>query len=417
MRDDRPLLPLLLAALALAVGAPRQDGAQGAAAAPSPSPRPAWTRRRIVDLYSRIAHRAHLRGAATPTTTWRGRSKVKPLTADGMPEVLGRLPRLDRSDPARHLLRRRSGVQGQAARAGGGRTMCTPRSASSTRSNKSPLVAGITGDRTSSAWPRCASEAHQGQRSRSTTTSRSTGLRALDRYTLRVQARRTARRASSKRLARQRPVRRGGARGRSSSTATRSTAIRWAPGPFRLDAAGGAARRSCSSATRTTARCSTTPSRRADDAEGQAMLAQVQGPAPADGRSRCEIAIIEQSQPRWLSFLNGEVDALVTTPAACRRTSAIAMPGGKVAPNLAKRGIRGCAQPQSRLGACSTSTWKTRWSAATRPTRSRCAARISLAMTTSTREIAHTSAAAGDPAQSPVLPHTVGLRPRVQERE
>ena len=61
-------------------------------------------------------------------------------------------------------------------------------------------------------------------------------------------------------------------------------------------------------------------------------------------------------------------------PAPCRASSsARRMPNGKLAPFLAKRGIqaRGRSTPTA---ASSTTTWKTRWSAATRPTRSRCAA-------------------------------------------
>ena len=52
---------------------------------------------------------------------------------------------------------------------------------------------------------------------------------------------------------------------------------------------------------------------------------------------RVEIAIIEQAQPRWLSFLNGEQDFLERLP---NEFVDQAVPGGKVAPNLAKRGVR-----------------------------------------------------------------------------
>ena len=83
----------------------------------------------------------------------------------------------------------------------------------------------------------------------------------------------------------------------------------------------------------------------ADDAEGQALLARFKG-RRLPMVDRVEISIIEQDQPRWLSFVNGEADL-------CYRVGyeyiAQAMPGGKVAPGLAKRGMRGypVAEPSS----------------------------------------------------------------------
>ncbi|MBX3643350.1 MAG: bicyclomycin resistance protein [Rubrivivax sp.] len=49
-----------------------------------------------------------------------------------------------------------------------------------------------------------------------------------------------------------------------------------------------------------------------------------------------QIAVIEEAQPRWLSFLNGEQDILETVPGEFAN---IAMPNNRLAPNLAKRGI------------------------------------------------------------------------------
>jgi ABC-type transport system substrate-binding protein len=48
------------------------------------------------------------------------------------------------------------------------------------------------------------------------------------------------------------------------------------------------------------------------------------------------IAIIEEAQPRWLSFLNGEQDVLEGVPG---EFADIAIPNNQLAPNLAKRGI------------------------------------------------------------------------------
>jgi len=51
---------------------------------------------------------------------------------------------------------------------------------------------------------------------------------------------------------------------------------------------------------------------------------------------RVEIAIIEENQPRWLSFLGGEAEVLTELPFEFAN---IAIPGNKLAPNLAKRGV------------------------------------------------------------------------------
>ncbi len=72
----------------------------------------------------------------------------------------------------------------------------------------------------------------------------------------------------------------------------------------------------------------------ADDAEGQALLARFKG-RRLPMIDRVEIAIIEESQPRWLAFLNREFD-LVTVPL---EFAGQAVPNGELAPNLARRGI------------------------------------------------------------------------------
>jgi ABC-type transport system substrate-binding protein len=52
---------------------------------------------------------------------------------------------------------------------------------------------------------------------------------------------------------------------------------------------------------------------------------------------RVEISIIEESQPRWLSFLNGEADFLWNMPL---ELADLALPNGKPAPNLLKKHIQ-----------------------------------------------------------------------------
>lgn len=72
-----------------------------------------------------------------------------------------------------------------------------------------------------------------------------------------------------------------------------------------------------------------------DDAEGQAILAKLKG-RRLPMIDRVEIAIIDEKQPTWLAFLNGEAD-WVELPDGF---SELAMPEGRLAPFLAKRGIR-----------------------------------------------------------------------------
>ena len=72
----------------------------------------------------------------------------------------------------------------------------------------------------------------------------------------------------------------------------------------------------------------------ADDAEGQALLAKLKG-RRLPMVDRVEVSIIEEAQPRWLAFLNGQLDFLAVPTEFVSQ----AVPNGKLAPNLAKRGI------------------------------------------------------------------------------
>ena len=75
----------------------------------------------------------------------------------------------------------------------------------------------------------------------------------------------------------------------------------------------------------------------ADDAEGQAWLARLKG-RRLPMVDRVEISIIQEEQPRWLAFLGNEADLQFEMGF---QFIPQAMPNGKVAPNLAKKGIRG----------------------------------------------------------------------------
>lgn len=81
----------------------------------------------------------------------------------------------------------------------------------------------------------------------------------------------------------------------------------------------------------------------ADDAEGQALLARFKG-RRLPMLDRVEVSIIEEAQPRWLAFLNEEQDLLQILPNDFVNQ---AIPGGTLAPNLAKRGIRMLRAPAS----------------------------------------------------------------------
>lgn len=73
----------------------------------------------------------------------------------------------------------------------------------------------------------------------------------------------------------------------------------------------------------------------ADDARLQAIAQQFKG-RRLPIIDEVQISIIEEAQPRWLSFLNGEQDLLEGVPGEFAN---IAIPNNQLAPNLARRGI------------------------------------------------------------------------------
>jgi ABC-type transport system substrate-binding protein len=74
----------------------------------------------------------------------------------------------------------------------------------------------------------------------------------------------------------------------------------------------------------------------ADDAQGQAILRKMKGKR-LPMVDRVEVSIIEETQPRWLSFLNGEMDMLFGLP---NDFAYQAIPNNKLNANLARRGIQ-----------------------------------------------------------------------------
>ena len=74
----------------------------------------------------------------------------------------------------------------------------------------------------------------------------------------------------------------------------------------------------------------------ADDAQGQSFLARFKG-RRLPMIDRVELSVIEQDQPRWLAFLDGEADLVQQVPEAYVDS---AMPGGHLAPNLARKHLQ-----------------------------------------------------------------------------
>ena len=273
-------------------------------------------------------------------------------------------------------------------------------SASPTR--RSRARRGAASSRSSSAGsPRCASR-RSTRRSRSTmrarcpACARSTATRCSSRPTSRARA-----------CSRRSPAATCSARWRarwSSTTATRSPSTRWAAGRF--DSAQW--RRSSLIVLERNPdyrdmRYDAEPA--ADDAEGPGAAREVQGPAAADGRPR-----------RGLDH-RGAAAALARVPErpdrpACRCPASSSTPRCRTARSrptsrsAASAAIASCS-PTPRSP---TSTWSIRWSAATRPTRSRCAARSGWRSTSIARSVC-CAAAWAIPAHSPIPPHTIGYDP------
>jgi ABC-type transport system substrate-binding protein len=82
----------------------------------------------------------------------------------------------------------------------------------------------------------------------------------------------------------------------------------------------------------------------ADDAAGQALAKEFNGKR-MPFVDRVEISIIEESQPRWLAFLNGQLDIVEQVPPDL---APVAMPNNKLAPNLAKKQLSARRTPLLR---------------------------------------------------------------------
>jgi ABC-type transport system substrate-binding protein len=143
----------------------------------------------------------------------------------------------------------------------------------------------------------------------------------------------------------------------------------------------------------------------ADDAEGQALLAKFKG-RRLPLVDRVIVAIIEENQPRWLSFLNRQQDFIERVP---EEFSNVALPGGKVAPNLAKQGVTGY-RTVGPEGVLTVYNMDDPVVGGTTPAKIALRRALNLAVDVP-REIALVRRGQAIPAQSPSVPHTTGYDP------
>ena len=146
----------------------------------------------------------------------------------------------------------------------------------------------------------------------------------------------------------------------------------------------------------------------ADDAEGQALLARFKG-RRLPMVDRVEISIIEEEQPRWLAFVNNEADLEFEMGF---QFVVQAMPNGKVAPHLAKRGIVGYRSIEPTVY-CAFFNMEDPTVGGYTPANVALRRAIGVALDTAT-EIAYAFNGQGAIAQTPVLPHTSAYDPTLR---
>ncbi len=144
----------------------------------------------------------------------------------------------------------------------------------------------------------------------------------------------------------------------------------------------------------------------ADDTAGQAILAKLKG-RRLPMIDRVEVSIIEEQQPRWLTFLQGRSDFLEDVPPEFIEQ---AMPGGQVAPNLAKRGIQGFQMVRSDA-ALTVFNMEDPVVGGYEPPKVALRRAIGLAVDVPS-EIARVRKGQAIPAQSPAVPHTWAFDPQ-----
>jgi len=122
------------------------------------------------------------------------------------------------------------------------------------------------------------------------------------------------------------------------------------------------------------------------------------------------VSIIQEDQPRWLSFVNGQLDMIAGQYGPVPESFiTVAMPNGKVAPNLAKRGIRGLQQVNADV-AFTYFNMEDPVVGGYTPEKVALRRAMALAMDVP-REITTILRGQAVPAQSGIVPHTVGYDP------
>ncbi|MFN9450565.1 MAG: ABC transporter substrate-binding protein [Rubrivivax sp.] len=144
----------------------------------------------------------------------------------------------------------------------------------------------------------------------------------------------------------------------------------------------------------------------ADDAEGQAILARMRGKRiPMIDEIR--VQIIPEDQPRWLSFLNGQLDMIAGQYGPMSETFVPqAMPNGRVAQHLQRQGVVGRQQLNADL-AFTYFNMEDPVVGGYTPEKVALRRAISLGMDLE-REIERVWRGLAVPAQSNLLPHTTG---------
>jgi len=143
----------------------------------------------------------------------------------------------------------------------------------------------------------------------------------------------------------------------------------------------------------------------ANDAEAQAIARRLKG-RKLPMVDRVEVYIVEENQPRWLAFLNAEHDMIEEVPTDFAN---IAMPNNQLAPNLRKRGVRMVRYPRADV-AVSYFGMENPVVGGYTPERVALRRAISLA-TDVDKEIRLVRRGQAVPAQSPVPPGVWGYEP------
>ena len=138
------------------------------------------------------------------------------------------------------------------------------------------------------------------------------------------------------------------------------------------------------------------------DARLQAIAAQFKG-RRLPLVDQVQISVIEEQQPRWLSFLNAEQDVMENLPPNLPTSPYPTTSWRRTWPSAASA----CCATHVPTSRCRTSAWKTRWSAATQPDKVALRRAIALAVDLD-REIRLVRRNQAIPAQSPIGPEAWG---------